>query len=790
MYDRTRVRRPGQQEVHDPRRAKVERVDSPLLRLQRAVGNQAAATALRVGAVDSPAERQADLAAARFGGLQRTADPAPAAPSAGLAGLLRRARGGGRPVDDATRERLAPAVGGDLADVRLHTDETAARMSAELGARAFTSGQDVFFGAGERQAGGDALLAHEAAHATQDAGADVVHRFPANVLSAPNVGWARQTGGGRRPGEGVSGGVYILSSANQDDPVKKVVVKPVYAEANQIGNVETGEQLSFADQALSSLLGISTPASRVVNKGTAEFGELLQVCRPYAPARPTDVEEAKAWKDLGDAESFIVMGEVPNAKTLSSLATQAGQGDTAAMDELTNAIFDPDFIAQLGRLAVGDLLIGNNDRMVGRAMNLGNIMVSTVDGKGQVHAIDSLAALDKFDAKEILAKGSSSSTLQGGFTSTEQTFLDKDDNGSIVDGFYRVVGRALDGLYGKSENTPAPEVAENTISPRMLVEMMYETNREGLLAGFDRGWDEALAQVRALLSTKEGREKMKALTGPYEGTEVEGGLSYDALKANAMYLSGRSEGKTHQQSAMDPAALAASKQLAGIRPTDFEVPIDEFHWSRMPRLSSSVATADLEEIRALPSSKAIIETTTGRSKSLQSIPSRVQLIGRRAQEAKVEVDDLGTKSRGMFKKKDKVRNRSFAGYAVADAFLLGTGSLRGSSTVNQLLKMADIVSIAAAGNLKASQAQAALPAARTLVHQQEQLTEDMANYAGAAKTAAKDIGKLKKYGGRTSLVNDLADIAGNAEKAVGFLADLDRMNPAALLQALQAKANA
>jgi hypothetical protein len=789
MFDRTRVRRPGQQDVYDQRQTTVERVDSPLLRLQRAVGNQATATALRVGAVDSPAEREADLAAARFGGLQRPSDPASAAPSAGLAGLLRRARGGGRPVDEATRERLAPAVGGDLADVRLHTDETAARMSAELGARAFTSGRDVFFGAGERQAGGDALLAHEAAHTTQDAGADVVHRFPANVLSAPNVGWAQQTGGARRPGEGISGGVYILSSANRDDPVKQVVVKPVYAEANGLGNVETGEQLSFADQALSSLLGISTPASRVVTKGTAEFGELLQVCRPYAPARPNDEQEAALWKDLGDAESFIVMGEVPNAKTLSSLATQAGQGDTAAMEELTNAIFDPDFLAQLGRLAVGDLLIGNNDRMVARAMNLGNIMVSTVDGKGQVHAIDSLAALDKFDAKEILVKGSSSSTLQGGFTSTEQTFLDKDDNGMIVDGFYRVIGRALDGMYGV-ENAPQPELQENTISPRMLVEMMYETNRDGLIAGFDRGWEQALADIRALLSSKEGRQKMKALTGPYEGTEAEGGLSYDALKANAMYLSGRSEGKTHQESAMDPAALAASKQLADIRPTDFEVPVDQFHWSRMPRLSSSVATADLEEIRALPSSKAIIETTTGRAKSLQSIPSRVQLVGRRAEEAKAEVDDLGTKSRGVFKKKDKVRNRSFAGYAVADAFLLGTGSLRGSSTVNQLLKLADVVSIAAGGNLKASQAQAALPAARTLVHQQEQLTEDMANYASAAKTAAKDIGKLKKYGGRTSLVGDLTDIAGNAEKAVGFLAGLDRMHPAALLQALQAKANA
>ena len=70
------------------------------------------------------------------------------------------------------------------------------------------------------------------------------------------------------------------------------------------------------------------------------------------------------------------------------------------------------------------------------------------------------------------------------------------------------------------------------------------------------------------------------------------------------------------------------------------------------------------------------------------------------------------------------------------------------------------------------------------------LAEDMANYAAALKTAAKDVGKLKKYNGRRALVGELTAIAGNAEKAVQYTNDIDRTDPQALLDALLAKARA
>jgi uncharacterized protein DUF4157 len=80
------------------------------------------------------------------------------------------ARGGGRPLDSLTRTRMEAAFGVDLSGVRAHTGPQAALLSRDLGARAFTTGQDIFFGHGEYDPGstdGRELLAHELTHVVQ-----------------------------------------------------------------------------------------------------------------------------------------------------------------------------------------------------------------------------------------------------------------------------------------------------------------------------------------------------------------------------------------------------------------------------------------------------------------------------------------------------------------------------------------------------------------------------------------------------------------------------------------------
>jgi hypothetical protein len=83
---------------------------------------------------------------------------------------IARTRGGGGELDTSTRERLGPGLGDSLADVRVHTDDTADALAGSVSARAFATGTDVYFARGQYQPSsteGDRLLAHELTHVVQ-----------------------------------------------------------------------------------------------------------------------------------------------------------------------------------------------------------------------------------------------------------------------------------------------------------------------------------------------------------------------------------------------------------------------------------------------------------------------------------------------------------------------------------------------------------------------------------------------------------------------------------------------
>jgi len=164
--------------------------------------------ALRLGAVDDPAEREADrIADAVMAGrppppahaapalrracatcadedapVRRRAAGAGVAPAAAAsavpAAAIAATVGGGAPLPAGERAFFEPRLGRDLSGVRVHTGGAAARGAAAIDALAYTVGHDVVFGAGQWRpgdAGGRRLLAHELAHVAQG-GAAVVRR--------------------------------------------------------------------------------------------------------------------------------------------------------------------------------------------------------------------------------------------------------------------------------------------------------------------------------------------------------------------------------------------------------------------------------------------------------------------------------------------------------------------------------------------------------------------------------------------------------------------------------------
>lgn len=79
-------------------------------------------------------------------------------------------RSPGEPLASPVRSRMESRFGRDFSQVRVHSEETAAEAARSLGARAFATGRQIVFGAGQYRPEteeGQALIAHELTHVVQ-----------------------------------------------------------------------------------------------------------------------------------------------------------------------------------------------------------------------------------------------------------------------------------------------------------------------------------------------------------------------------------------------------------------------------------------------------------------------------------------------------------------------------------------------------------------------------------------------------------------------------------------------
>jgi len=105
-----------------------------------------------------------------------SAGPGPSTVPAGIESSIESmSNRGGAPLSPSLRGQFEPRFGYDFSSVRVHTGGEAAGAATALGARAFTVGDDIFFGAGEYQPSsvqGQRLIAHELTHTIQQKPAD------------------------------------------------------------------------------------------------------------------------------------------------------------------------------------------------------------------------------------------------------------------------------------------------------------------------------------------------------------------------------------------------------------------------------------------------------------------------------------------------------------------------------------------------------------------------------------------------------------------------------------------
>lgn len=97
--------------------------------------------------------------------------------------------GGGNALPSNTRSNMEQHFGADFSRVKIHTDSGAVQMSKNLGAQAFTHGNNIYFNAGKFDTGsgsGQHLLAHELTHTIQQ-GASVKKKETSVIQEAPDV---------------------------------------------------------------------------------------------------------------------------------------------------------------------------------------------------------------------------------------------------------------------------------------------------------------------------------------------------------------------------------------------------------------------------------------------------------------------------------------------------------------------------------------------------------------------------------------------------------------------------
>lgn len=86
------------------------------------------------------------------------------------AGRINQVRGGGQPLDGAVQAKMSEQLDHDFSGVRVHNSTESDTLNKDLSAKAFTTGQDIFFKAGAYDPGsssGQELLAHELTHVVQ-----------------------------------------------------------------------------------------------------------------------------------------------------------------------------------------------------------------------------------------------------------------------------------------------------------------------------------------------------------------------------------------------------------------------------------------------------------------------------------------------------------------------------------------------------------------------------------------------------------------------------------------------
>ncbi|PWB24991.1 DUF4157 domain-containing protein [Flavobacterium sp. HTF] len=234
-----------------------------------------------------------------------------------LEGKLDSSKGGGTGLDKKTKREMESGFGNDFSNVKIHTDSSAVQMSQELGAQAFTNGNDVYFNEGKYNPGskeGKHLLAHELTHTVQQTGA-VQKSIDPNASASEDLEAARFQGEYRL--EQAHDNLDYLAVGSKGEPVQKVqsglldlgYSLPKFGADGDYGSETKAAVLNFQsdnDLAYDGVVGIQTIGrlddiyagkDKGKNKKPPKKKDCDIFNRFKFSSEPTHIEPLKATKD-------------------------------------------------------------------------------------------------------------------------------------------------------------------------------------------------------------------------------------------------------------------------------------------------------------------------------------------------------------------------------------------------------------------------------------------------------------------------------------------------------------
>jgi hypothetical protein len=301
-------------QINKPIQKKLQRLsETEMIQRQLAIASQPQKRFIKPFNIKSPNQS-----------VQRQEAIAGGTASTDLESSIQSARGGGQALASNLQESMGQAMGADFSGVKVHTDSRSDQLNKSIQAKAFTTGQDVFFRQGAYEPssrGGQELIAHELTHTIQQGGSKIQRK-----ANAPLITSACQT----------------LQAAPSLLQRKSLVVNGVASTHKIVGGKDTkADKNKYVKGSIADISDTDTDHLKNTT-GEIEWYRLnppedlkyIRASKVYADVNvaPTTLEDPENEDDLLDSFNENAVGTTEEGLDSYSEETEELGGDTAQLD--------------------------------------------------------------------------------------------------------------------------------------------------------------------------------------------------------------------------------------------------------------------------------------------------------------------------------------------------------------------------------------------------------------------------------------------------------------------------